>query len=393
MEFDPYSHEFFNDPYEIYRHLRDEAPVYHNEKRGFYALSRFQDVVDASVDFRTFSSAKGILIEDLPEAYLKASPMMIMMDPPHSTRLRKLISKSFTPQRAWDFEPEIRERAQRIVGELVERGSCDFVKDYAAVLPMEIISSLLGVPDEDRVSVRERIDISLTREPGNPVPPPAAMQAMADTNAYFTDLIEEKRRRPKEDLISHLLAAEIEDDDGGKRKLTQQELLGFAGLVAGGGNETVTKLLGSAIVLFSRHPEARAEMVSDPFRIPDGVEEALRYWPPSHIQGRSATRDVELHGCVIPKGSRVLLLTAAACRDEREFEDPDRFDMDREIPIQLALGHGVHKCLGSYLARLEACVAFEEFFERIPNYEIDEENCERVHMTNVAGYASVPIRW
>jgi cytochrome P450 len=134
-------------------------------------------------------------------------------------------------------------------------------------------------------------------------------------------------------------------------------------------------------------------MVSDPFRIPDGVEEALRYWPPSHIQGRSATRDVELHGCVIPKGSRVLLLTAAACRDEREFEDPDRFDMDREIPIQLALGHGVHKCLGSYLARLEACVAFEEFFERIPNYEIDEENCERVHMTNVAGYASVPIRW
>jgi cytochrome P450 len=170
-------------------------------------------------------------------------------------------------------------------------------------------------------------------------------------------------------------------------------LHGFAGLVAGGGNETVTKLLGSAAVLFGRHPDVRAEMVRDPTRIPDGCEEALRYWPPSHIQGRSATRDVEIHGCVIPKGSRVLLLTAAACRDEREFEAPDRFDMNRKIPIQIALGHGVHKCLGSYLARLEARVAFEEFFARIPEYEVDEKNCERVHMSNVAGYASVPIRF
>lgn len=393
MEFDPYSVEFFDDPFEIYRQLRDQAPVYHNEKRGFYALSRFRDVLDASVDFRTFSSAKGILIEDLPPAFLAATPMMIMMDPPHSTRLRKLISKAFTPRKSLEFEPEIRERARRIVGELVERGSCDFVKDYAAVLPMEIISSLLGIPDQDRVAVRQRIDISLTREPDNPVPPPEAIQAMADMNQYFAELIEERRKRPKQDLISQLLEAEVEDDDGGQRKLTDAELLGFAGLVAGGGNETVTKLLGSAAVLFWRHPDVRAEMVRDPSRIPAGCEEALRYWPPSHIQGRSATRDVEIHGCVIPKDSRVLLLTGAACRDEREFEDPDRFDINREIPIQIALGHGVHKCLGSYLARLETRVAFEEFFARIPEYEVDEENCERVHMSNVAGYASVPIRF
>ncbi len=393
MEFDPLSLDFFNDPFEIYHHLRDEAPVYHSEKHGFYALSRFQDVLDASVDWKTFSSAKGILLQDLPPEYLEASPMMIMMDPPRSTKLRKLISKAFTARKSVAFEPEIRERARRLVDGLVERGSCDFVKDYAAVLPMEIISSLLGVPDEDRDAVRLRADASLTREIGDPTPPPAALQAMAEMNAYFTDLLEERRKRPKEDLISQLLAAELEDEDGSRRSLTQPELLGFVGLVAGGGNETTTKLLGSADVLFSRHPDVRAEMVRDPSRIPAGCEEALRYWPPSHIQGRSATRDVELHGCVIPKDSRVLLLTGSACRDEREFEDPDRFDMDREIPIQIALGHGVHKCLGSYLARLETRVAFEEFFAQIPEYEVDEDNCERVHMTNVAGYASVPIRY
>jgi cytochrome P450 len=391
VEFDPYSLEFFNDPFEIYRGLRDEAPVYHNEKRGFYALSRFQDVLDASVDFRTFSSAKGILIEDLPPEFLEATPMMIMMDPPRSTRLRKLISKAFTARKSIAFEPEIRERARRIVDELAPRGSCDFVKDFAAVLPMEIISSLLGVPDEDRVAVRQRADASLTRDVGNAGLPPAALKAMAEMNAYFVDLIEERRKRPKEDLISQLLAAELEEEGGRRRKLTDPELLGFVGLVAGGGNETTTKLLGSAAVLFWRHPDVRAEMVRNPSLIPQGCEEALRYWPPSHIQGRSATRDVEIHGCVIPKDSRVLLLTAAACRDEREFEDPDRFDMNREIPIQIALGHGIHKCLGSYLARLEARVAFEEFFARIPEYEVDEENCERVHMTNVAGYSSIPI--
>ena len=212
-------------------------------------------------------------------------------------------------------------------------------------------------------------------------------------NRYFVELIEERRKRPQQDLISTLLEAEIEDDDGGLRKLTHPELLGFAVLVAGGGNETVTKLLGSAAVLFWRHLEVRAEMVRDPSRIPDGCEEALRYWPPSHIQGRSATRDVEIHGGVIPEGSRVLLLTGAACRDEREFENPDRFELNREIPIQIALGHGVHKCLGSYLARLEARVAFEEFFAQIPEYEVDEKKCERVHMSNVAGFSSVPISY
>jgi cytochrome P450 len=249
------------------------------------------------------------------------------------------------------------------------------------------------VPDEDRDAVRLRADASLTREVGNPLPPPAALDAMAEMGAYFVDLIEERRKRPKEDLISQLLEAELEEGNGERRKLTDPELLGFVGLVAGGGNETTTKLLGSAAVLFWRHPDVRAELVRDPSRIPDACEEALRYWPPSHIQGRSATRNVEMHDCVIPKDSRVLLLTGAACRDEREFENPDLFDINREIPIQIALGHGVHKCLGSHLARLEARVAFEEFFARIPKYEVDEAGCERVHMSNVAGYASVPIRF
>ena len=391
MEFNPFSDEFFNDPYEIYRHLRDEAPVYHNEEWGFYALSRFDDVVDAHIDHKTFSSARGILIQDMDPAYLEARPMMIMMDPPRQTRLRKLISKRFLPRQIEAMEPELRELAVRILEPLVERGSFDYVKDYAAVFPMELISTMLGVPDQDRVTLRELVDVSLTREAGNPDIPAESIRAMAEMDAYLKALLAERRRRPQEDLISALLVAEVEREDGTRDRLTDPEILGFAGLVAGGGNETVTKLLGNAIVLFWRHPDVQKLLVESPARIPDAIEEALRYWPPSQIQGRSATREVQLHGTTIPEGSRVLLLTGAACRDEREFPNPDRFDIDREIPLQLALGHGAHKCLGGAFARLEARISFEEFFKRISSYEVHEERCTRVHMSNVAGYSSVPI--
>ncbi|HJO25155.1 MAG: cytochrome P450 [Myxococcota bacterium] len=391
MEFDPYSHEYFNDPYPIYEYLRDEAPVYHNEKLGFYALSRFEDVLQASIDYNTYSSARGILIQDMDPDYLEAVPMMIMMDPPRQTRLRKLISKAFTPRKVAAMEPDVRALCVRILEPLVERGSCDFVKEFAAVLPMEIISTMLGVPEADRVQVRDWSDVSLTREPGNPEIPKDSMRAMGDMHAYFRELAAQRRKRPRDDMLSFLIQVEVPAEEGGTTKLTDREILGFASLVAGGGNETVTKLLGNALVLFHRNPGSRKRIAEDPRLIPGAVEEALRYWPPSQIQGRSLTRDVELHGRLMPCGSRVLLLTGAACRDGREYENPGRFDIDREIPIPLAFGHGAHKCLGAFLARLEGRVAFEELLERCPDFEVDEGNSERVHMTNVAGYASVPV--
>ncbi len=391
MDFDPYSEAYFDDPYPTYKHLRDEAPVYHNEKLGFYALSRFEDVLQAHIDHQTYSSAKGILIQDMDPAFLEAMPMMIMMDPPKQTRLRKPISKAFTPRKVAAMEPQIREICVRTLEPLIAQGSCDFVKEFAAVMPMEFIGTLLGVPEQDHRMVRDWVDASLTREAGNPEVPPAAIEAMGKMMGYFSDLAAERRVRPRDDMLSFLLEVEAPAEGGGTTKLTDREVLGFAGLIAGGGNETVTKLLGNAVVLLYRNPDQRKRIVEDPQLIPRAVEEALRYWPPSQIQGRSLTRDVELHGGLVPRGARVLLLTGAACRDERVFESPDVFDIDREISIQLALGHGAHKCLGASLARLQGRVAFEELLKRSPDFEVDEERTERVHMTNVAGYSSVPV--
>jgi len=394
MELDPYSYAFHEDPYPTYQWLRDHAPIYRNERLGFYALSRWRDVLEASLDPATYSSARGTLLEDVDRQLLEAVPMMIFMDPPRQTRLRKLVGKVFTPRATAALEPEIRALAVRLIEVHRERGHCEFVSAFAGVLPIEVISTLLGVPPADRQMVREWTDASLTRDPDTPELPPAALEAHAHIQAYFTALVSERRKRPGEDLVSGLLTAEIEREDGsGRERLTDGEILGFVGLLSGAGNETVTKLLGNAIVLLGRDSDARETLVRAPHRIPDAIEEALRYWPPSQYQGRSLTRDVEIHGEALPRGARVLLLTGSACRDEREFPEADRFDLDRKISVQLAFGHGVHKCLGAALARLEARVSLEEWLARIPAWEVEEAGLERFHMTSVMGFANVPLRW
>ena len=394
MDLDPYAYAFQADPYPTYRWLRDHAPVYHNERLAFYALSRWRDVLEASLDPGTYSSARGTLLTDIEPELLEAVPMMIFMDPPRQTRLRKLVGKVFTPRAMAALEPEIRALAVRLTESKRAAGGCEFVRDFAGVLPIEVISSLLGVPAADRQTIREWTDASLTRDPDSPALPPAALEAHAHIRAYFTVLVADRRKHPGEDLLSGLLGAEIEREGGGGReRLTDGEILGFAGLLSGAGNETVTKLLGNAIVLLARHPEVRELLARAPHRIPDAVEEALRYWPPSQYQGRTLTRDVELHGERLPRGARVLLLTGSACRDDREFADADRFDIDRKIPVQLAFGHGVHKCLGAALARLEARVSLEEWLARIPVWAVEEAGLERVHMTSVMGFAQVPLRW
>jgi cytochrome P450 len=194
-------------------------------------------------------------------------------------------------------------------------------------------------------------------------------------------------------MTSLLAHAELVDEDGEPQRLTDAELVGFCNLLSAAGNETVTKLLGNAVVLLARHPDQRRRLVADPGRMANAVEECLRYWPPSQYQGRTLMRDVTLHGVTMPRNGFVLLLTGAACRDERQFADADAFDVGRDVSLQLAFGHGAHKCLGAALARLESRIALEELHARIPEYAIDESACTRVHMSNVHGFASVPMTW
>ncbi|HYC21731.1 MAG TPA: cytochrome P450 [Candidatus Bathyarchaeia archaeon] len=392
MELNPFAHEFHEDPYPTYRWLRDNAPLYRNEALDFYALSRYRDVLDASHDWQTYSSAEGTTVERLDPAMFEQIPMMIFLDPPRHDRLRKLVNRVFTLRRVAGLEPFIRTTVTRLLDPLVAQGGGDFVKEVSAPLPMEVIFTMLGVRDEDRRELREWMDLALERDRDTPVVPERALRAMGNMMQYFFTLLDDLRRAPNDGLVSALLEAEVETDDGRTTRLSDGEIVGFCSLLGSAGNETVTKLLGNACVLLGRHRDQYARLCSDPGTIPGAVEEVLRYTSPSQYQGRVTTRDVEWYGKRVPRGSRILLLTASANRDEREFPDPDRFDVGRPVPIALGFGQGIHFCLGASLARLESRVALEEFSRRFPRYHVDEDQTVRVHMSNVHGYESVPFR-
>jgi cytochrome P450 len=391
VELNPFAYEFHEDPYPTYRWLREHAPLYRNDALDFWALSRFRDVLAALLDWQTYSSAEGTVLERLDPRYLDMTPMMIFLDPPRHDRLRKLVSRAFTPRRVAALEPFIRATAVRLLEPLARHGGGDFVKDFSTPLPMEVIFTLLGVPDADRVQLREWTDQALDRDPDTPALPARAVAAMMSQMRYWYQLLPELRRQPNDGLICALFDAEIETEDGGTTRLGEGEIVGFCSLLGAAGNETTTKLLADAAVLLARHPDTHALLRADPGRIPDAVEEVLRYCAPAQYAARTVTRDVTWYGQTVPRGARILLLIGAALRDEREFPDPDRFDIARAVPTQLGFGQGVHFCLGASLARLESRIALEEFVQRFPRFAVDEARCARVHMSNVHGWASVPF--
>lgn len=390
MELNPFSHEFHEDPYPTYRWLRDESPCYHNEELEFFAISRYHDALDASQQPLLYSSAEGTTLEKIDTGSLL--PMMIFMDPPVHDLQRKLVGRAFTPRALTDLEPYVRRCAVEFLEGLKEKGGGDFVEEFSAVLPMNVIMELLGVPDQDRNTLRKWMDETLDRNEEPPYVPQHALEAMGQALQYWMALVSEKRRDPKDDLIGRLCQVEIQTEDGTRAKLTDNEVVGFCSLIGSAGTETLTKLLANAVVLLARNPGQWDKLLEDRSAIPGAVEETLRYWAPSQYQGRVVTDDVELHGVKMPKGSRVLLLTGAANRDEREYPEPDRYDIGRSQHLALGFGHGVHFCLGAALARLEGRVGLEEFAMRFPRYEIDENKVRRVHMSNVHGFSSVPFR-
>ena len=386
--FDPYAYEIHEDPYPTYARLRDEAPLYRNDELGFWALSRHADVLAGFRDSELYSSAFGVSLEPSsigPDASRVMS--FLAMDPPRHGRMRGLVSRGFTPRRVVDLEPRIRELTVAYLEPVLEQGSFDLIADFAGKLPMDVISEMMGVPAADRDEVRRLADLVVHREQGVLDVPPAGAAAAFELVAYYTDLVADRRRRPGEDLTSVLLAAEIDGDC-----LTDEEVIGFLFLMVVAGNETTTKLLGHAWYWAARHPDQRAKPFADPDRIPDWIEETLRYDASSQVLARTVTRDVELHGQVVPGGDRILFLIGAANRDPRVFADPDRYDIDRsDVTSHLAsFGSGRHFCLGASLARLEARIALEELIARVADYEVHHDGVRRVHSVNVRGFATLP---
>jgi cytochrome P450 len=393
VEFDPFSDEYFDDPSEVYRRLRDEAPVYFNEHYGFYALSRFADVVTAHRDWQGFSSSHGVDLSTLTKdpAVVKSFKSIIMMDPPEHDRLRGLVSRVFTPRAMTALEPMIREVVTSFLEPLEGEDHFDVVADFSALFPVEIISRMLGVPEDMRQQIRHWLDIGLTREKGQMEPTAEGMVAMQEQGGYFYGLAAEKRANPADDMLSRLAQVTVDRGDGTETGLDDEEIAGFAGLLGGAGAETVTKLVGNAAVLFDRHPAQWQRVLDDPGVVPAAVEEILRMLPPSQYQGRFSVQDREFEGGTIPAGFPVLLITGAATRDPRAFDRPDEFDLDRPPSVAIGLGHGVHACLGAALARMESRVAIEELAKRWKRLEVDTDGLRRVHMSNVAGYANVPV--
>jgi cytochrome P450 len=393
LVYDPYDYVIDADPHPIWKRLRDEAPLYYNEHHDFYALSRFDDVLAAHLDPVTFSSAHTTVLEMMgpdPDPFM--TTMMIFMDPPQHTRYRKLVSRAFTPRHMSALEPRIRALAAGFLDEFTGGGNraFDYVADFGARLPVMVISALLGAPEEDEAQLREWSDEMLHIDPGEMMG--SKMNGIQQSvHDYWQAIIDDRRRHPRDDIMSELMTAELEEADGSTRILSDAEIHAFMGLLSGAGNETVARFLGWSAVGLDEFPDERAKLVANPALIPNAVEEILRWEAPSAIQGRWVTRDVDIAGSTLHAATKVALLTGSADRDERMWEDPDRINVERDMSRHVAFGYGIHFCLGAALARLEGRIALEETFKRFPTWAVDRAGCEMVHTSTVRGYAKVPI--
>ncbi|OBB66329.1 cytochrome P450 [Mycobacterium sp. 852014-50255_SCH5639931] len=389
LYYDPFDSDIDDNPYPVWKRMRDEAPLYYNEKYNFFALSRYDDVARELPNWQTYRSGRGTTA-DILFANIEVPPgILLFEDPPLHDLHRRLLSRVFTPRRMLAVESLVRDFCVRELDPLIGAGGFDFIADLGAMMPMRTIGYLLGIPEQDQAKIRDRggayIELSEERDP-------AAVNAklFEESIVVFAEYIEWRADHPSDDLMTDLLRAEIEEPGGTRRPLSRTEVLAYTAMIAGAGNETTARLIGFMGQLLSDHPDQRRELVADPSLIPGAVEETLRYEPPSPVQARYVAQDAELYGRVVPEGSYMLLLNGSANRDDRHFTDPDRYDIHRG-GSHLSFGQGLHFCLGSALARMEGRVALEEVLKRWPDWEVDYANAQRAHTASVRGWARLPV--
>ena len=386
--YDPYDREIDADPYPVYARLREEVPLYYNDQHDFYAVSRFEDVQRGLVDRSTFSSARGSVLEFI-KANIEIPPgIVIFEDPPLHDVHRGLLSRVFTPKKMLAIEHKVREFCGRVLDPLLGAGRLDFVTDLGEQIPMRTIGMLLGVPESDQEEARDRANASLRTDPGKPMEVTADNIGQAD---FFSDYIDWRATHPSEDLMSELLFIEFEDENGTRRKLTRDEVLMYVSVVSGAGNETTNRLIGWMGKVLAEHPDQRRELVENRSLVANAVEELLRFEPPTPHVARYVARDVELYDQMVPAGSAMICLTGSANRDAGKYEDPDRFDIHRNIGQHLTFGYGIHFCLGAALARMEGRVTLDEVLTRFPEWEVDWENIRRAPTSTVRGWESLPV--
>jgi cytochrome P450 len=394
LTFDPFSQEFFDNPYETYRWMRTDAPVYYSEQHDFYALTRHADVAAAFKDHATYSSASGV---DLAMVRAGGPPIDVrilqFMDPPEHRHMRSVLNRMFTPRAIQAQRSTITAIIDKHLS-AIDGDEFDVVAQFTALFPVEVITTMLGIPEHHVQQVRLWTDAVMHREPGQIEMDDVGAQAITEQMACYYECVQQHRAEPRDDLFTLLIEAEIDAGDGEKTRLSDMDIMGFASQLGGAGAETVTKLLASAVYLFACNPQHWAMLLADPGKIPAAIEELLRFDNPVQYDVRRSMRDVTLHGVTIPAGKPVFLMLASANRDPDAWTDADTFDIDRNRTEaqNLGLGYGIHSCLGAALARMESAIALQKLLEFMPRYQVDWDACTRVHMTNVIGWKNVPVR-
>lgn len=386
LYYDPFDFAIDDDPYPVWRRMREEAPLYYNERHDFYALSRYDDVARELPNWQTYRSGRGTTMDVITSGFDVPPGVILFEDPPLHDLHRRLLSKVFTPRRMAAIEPLTRQFCVRALDPLVGAGGFDVIADLGALIPMRTIGYLLGIPEQGQQLIRDTTNSAIDLKEGEYV---VAEGSFEQAYQLFADYIDWRSDHPSDDLMTQLLNAEIEDD-GGLRKLTRTEVLTYTSMVAGAGNETTTRLIGFACQLLAEHPDQRRELVADPELIPGAVEEVLRFEAPSPVQARYVAHDTECLGQSIAEGSIMLLLNGSANRDESHFPDGERFDIHR-TGGHLSFGQGLHFCLGSSLARMQARVALEELLRRWPEWDVDYAGAAKAHTASVRGWATLPI--
>lgn len=382
---DPYDYEILCDPFPAFKRLRDEAPLYHNEQYGFYAFSRFHDCQAGFVDRETYSSGRGVVLEHINSRTPSPPGMFIHNDPPIHTMYRKLLDRTFTAPRMAKLESQIRTFCARELDELRETGRFDCIEDFSARVPMRVIGMLLGMPEEDQDEFRRRADERTRTEEGK------AMDNGIAVDPVFDAYIEHRLTHPSNDLMSDLLHMEFEDDKGVRRNLTVEEVRTIVFMLGAAGNETTNKLIGWAVKLLAEHPDQRRAIYENRSLLVPAIEEVLRYQPPGDHQARYVTRDVEAYGQTVPEGSVMMFLTGAANRDERQFVNPDSFNIERPRRLHLTFGYGPHLCIGAALARIEGRIALDEMLNRFPEWDIDEADAKLMSTSMLRGWERLPV--
>jgi cytochrome P450 len=393
LYYDPFDFVIDDNPYPVWRSLREEAPLYYNDRHDFYALSRHADVADGLYNWQTFRSGRGTILEVITNEMEVPSGLVLFEDPPLHDLHRKVMSRVFTPRRMNAIEPMAREFTVAALDPLVGSDSFDFIADLGGWMPMRTIGCLLGIPEQDQSTMRDNTDKMLALKHGGPRKSrkPTGGQFVPPNMEMIADYVDWRAQHPSDDLMTDLLNAQVDEQDGTKRTLSRGEVMTYISTIMGAGSETTTRLIGFVGQLLSDHPDQRRELAADRSLIPLAIEEVLRYEAPSPVQARYVAADTEHYGHTVPEGSVMLLINGSANRDQRRFPDPDRFDIHRRAS-HLSFGQGLHFCLGAALARMEARVALEEVLHRWPDWEVDYANAVRAHTTSVRGWGKLPVR-